>query len=110
MSYLLTVVLPIVVIICLFIVVYRFVTKAFDDKKEDKIAHAVPYITDHGTILKKRYTHWGDFNNTYYLSFQSDSGVVNEFEIDGNDYNLILEGDTGIITTQGSRFIGFELD
>lgn len=47
-------------------------------------------------------------HTTYYVTFQFDSGDRAEFIVDGSQYGIIVEGDVGTLTFQGTRFISFE--
>lgn len=43
----------------------------------------------------------------YYVTFQVDSGDRVEFVMSGNEYGLLCEGDSGILSFQGTRYLGF---
>lgn len=45
---------------------------------------------------------------TYYVTFQVESGDRMEFEVDGSDYGLLVQGDIGKLNFQGTRYLGFE--
>ena len=45
---------------------------------------------------------------SYYVTFEVESGDRMEFEVCGEEYGLIVEGDQGKLTFQGTRFLGFE--
>ena len=45
---------------------------------------------------------------TYYVTFQVESGDRMELEVDGSDYGMLVEGDTGKLSFQGTRYLGFE--
>ena len=45
---------------------------------------------------------------TYYATFQVESGDRMELEVDGSDYGMLVEGDTGKLSFQGTRYLGFE--
>lgn len=45
---------------------------------------------------------------TYYVTFEFESGDRSEFHVSGKEYGLISEGDTGILSFQGSRYLGFQ--
>lgn len=47
-------------------------------------------------------------SNTYYMTFQFDSGDRMEFIVPSDVYGLCAEGDFGNLTFQGTRFISFE--
>ena len=45
---------------------------------------------------------------SYYVTFQVESGDRMEFEVDGSDYGLLMQGDIGKLSFQGTRYLGFE--
>ena len=44
----------------------------------------------------------------YYVTFQVESGDRFELSVDGAEFGLIVEGDRGKLTFQGTRFLGFD--
>lgn len=44
----------------------------------------------------------------YYVTFEVSSGDRMEFEVSGDDYGLLVDGDYGDLSFQGTRFLGFE--
>lgn len=79
-----------------------------------------PRLTVEATVVAKRGNttrhhhngasghHYHTYNNTYYATFQFDSGDRVELQMPGNEFGLIVEGDKGKLTFQGTRFLGFE--
>lgn len=57
-------------------------------------------------MSNKRYS-GRDYTN-YYATFQFESGDRMELELKGYEYGMIVEGDKGKLTFQGSRYLGFE--
>lgn len=47
-------------------------------------------------------------STTYYVTFQFDSGDRTEFTLSGSEFGLLAEQDTGLLTFQGTRYLGFE--
>lgn len=47
-------------------------------------------------------------STTYYVTFQVESGDRMEFHITGQEYGLLVEGDKGNLSFQGTRYLGFE--
>ena len=47
-------------------------------------------------------------STSYYVTFQVESGDRMEFEVDGSDYGLLVQGDIGKLSFQGTRYLGFE--
>lgn len=44
----------------------------------------------------------------YYVTFEVESGDRMELELQGHEYGLLVEGDRGKLTFQGTRYLGFE--
>ena len=44
----------------------------------------------------------------YYATFQVESGDRMEFSLTGPEYGMLLEGDSGKLSFQGPRYLGFE--
>lgn len=47
-------------------------------------------------------------STSYYVTFQVESGDRMELNVAGQEYGLLVEGDRGNLTFQGTRFHGFE--
>lgn len=47
-------------------------------------------------------------STSYYVTFQVESGDRMEFSVDGSEYGLLVEGDRGRLSFQGTRYLGFE--
>ena len=77
-----------------------------------------PKLTVPVTIVAKRtnvshHHHAGENHHhhtstTYYVTFQVESGDRMEFHVPGHEYGMLIEGDTGSLTFQGTRYLGFE--
>ena len=52
--------------------------------------------------------HTGRGDMLYYVTFQVESGDRMELQLSGSQYGLIVEGDRGTLTFQGTRFLNFE--
>lgn len=44
---------------------------------------------------------------SYYVAFELGSGERREFEVEGEEYGVLVEGDRGSLTHQGTRYKGF---
>ena len=53
-------------------------------------------------------THMSHTSTTYYVTFQVESGDRMELQLSGQEYGLIIDGDRGLLTFQGTRFLSFE--
>lgn len=44
----------------------------------------------------------------YYVTFQFESGDRLELAVDGTEFGMLVEGDEGKLTFQGTRYLSFE--
>lgn len=47
-------------------------------------------------------------STTYYAAFEFDGGDRMELRLSGRAYGLLAEGDAGLLTFQGTRFLDFQ--
>ena len=75
-----------------------------------------PRLTVQATVVAKRHStshhHHGTemhmHHTTYYATFQVESGDRMELLIPGTQFSYLVEGDTGKLNFQGTRFISFD--
>lgn len=74
-----------------------------------------PRLTVPATVLAKRtnvsrhhHQNHATHSTTYYVTFQVESGDRMELQMAGHEYGLLVEGDQGKLTFQGTRFLSFE--
>ena len=79
-----------------------------------------PRLTVPATVVAKRtnvtrHRHGGanghhhhHTSTSYYVTFQVDSGDRMELDMAGEEYGLLVEGDRGNLSFQGTRYLGFE--
>ena len=63
-------------------------------------------------VVDKRTEVWGgagdaSANTNYYITFEFEDRTRKEFYVKPNQYGLIVVGDQGELTYQGTRFVGF---
>ena len=98
-------------------IVGTFVSKAKRERKNDQS----PRVTADAKVVSKRmqvgqnrqssgdndmmrsYTY-----SKYFVTFEFESGDRLELPVDGSDYGLLVEGDTGKLSFQGTRYLGFQ--
>ncbi len=89
-------------------------------KQWNKNNHS-PRLTVPATIVAKRADvsrhrhrshntgmHHTSRSTTYFVTFQVESGDRMELQMAGHEYGLLIEGDRGLLTFQGTRYLGFE--
>jgi len=80
-----------------------------------------PIVPVQAKIVAKRAEHSSSYMNgditgasgtmhhtSYYTTFEFINGERLEISVAGDEYGLLAEGDEGILSFQGTRFIGFE--
>ena len=77
-----------------------------------------PHLTVDARVLAKRHDvsrrrsagehHHYHTANSYFVTFEVASGDRMELQLQGHEYGLLIEGDTGKLTFQGTRYLGFE--
>ena len=70
-----------------------------------------PRLTVPAAVVGKRMkvSHHNDSGSTrYYVTFEVDSGDRMEFAVTGPEYGMLIEGDRGSLSFQGTRYLGFE--
>lgn len=79
-----------------------------------------PRLTVEARVVTKREDvgvhHHNDVNGTmhathstwYYVTFEVESGDRIELEVNGTEYGMLVDGDYGKLSFQGTRYLGFE--
>ena len=111
---------PIMFFIVFIIVIGTFIMTALKGIGEWNKNNNSPRLTVAASVVAKRqnvsYSHHGKVNNmsgvngyhtSYYVTFQVQSGDRMEFAVSGSQYGMLVEGDYGQLSFQGSRYLGF---
>lgn len=77
-----------------------------------------PRLTAEATVVSKRthvsHHHQAGENQhhhsstSYYVTFEVASGDRMEFHVNSSEYGLLIEGDQGRLTFQGTRYLSFD--
>ncbi|OMC72441.1 hypothetical protein BK126_01585 [Paenibacillus sp. FSL H7-0326] len=75
--------------------------------------NAAERMTEEARVLARRtYVSGGSGDSSartsYYITFERGDGQRTELQVKDEEYGLIVEGDRGILSYQGTRFLGFE--
>lgn len=70
-------------------------------------------VTAKRTNVSHHHTGTGDHahmstSTSYYAAFEVESGDRMEFKLSGQEYGMLAEGDRGILSFQGTRFLSFD--
>lgn len=108
---------PIMFITIFVIVIGGFIFTAVRGVSTWSKNNSSPVLTVEATVATKRtnVSHHHNNNNTmhsssstsYYVTFQVESGDRIELQVDGREYGMLVEGDKGKLTFQGTRYKEF---
>lgn len=115
-------VIPAIVTIGFVIVFITILVRAVQGAAKWKRNNASPVLTVDAQIVTKRadvryhrHHHGSDHamhhtssSTTYYATFQVESGDRLELKVPDMEYGLLVEGDRGKLTFQGTRYQGFQ--
>lgn len=102
------------------VVIAMFVVTAIRGISQWNRNNHSPRLTVAATVVAKRantshdsyrkgdgHMHHGSYT-TYYVTFQVDSGDRMELMVTGSEYGMLVAGDRGMLSFQGTRYLGFE--
>ena len=99
------------------IVIVMFILSFARTIKQWKKNNDSPRLTVYATVVDKikDITYYDNpktairsASSNYYVTFQVESGDRIALEVSREEYGIILEGDSGKLTFQGTRYISFE--
>lgn len=111
-------IVPMIVVVGFVLVFGMFIIIAVRGIGEWSKNNQSPVLNVEAKVVSKRqdfsYSDTAGDNNihhssstSYYVTFEVESGDRMEFHVRGSDYGMIVEGDHGKLTFQGTRFLGF---
>lgn len=100
-----------------FVVFFVIIVSAMRSVIQWSKNNASPVLTVDAKVVTKRenvdHHHSGNNNmamhtsSTYYATFEVESGDRIELQVSGSEYGMLVEGDSGKLTFQGTRYKGF---
>ena len=102
------------------LVIVMFVVTAVRGIRQWNKNNNSPRLTVPATVVDKRTNvthlhhngagghHHHHTSITYYVTFQVDRGDRMELQVNGTECGMLIEGDRGELSFQGTRYLGFE--
>lgn len=114
----------IMVLLVFFVVISAFVVIFIKGIGQWNRNNHSPRLTVPATVITKRtnvshhhHHHAGEAggmyhtsSTSYYATFQVDSGDRMELSVSGTEYGMLAEGDRGMLSFQGTRYLSFDRD
>ncbi len=115
-------IVPVIVIIGFVFVFGTIIVRGIRSAQQWKQNNDSPVLTVPATVVAKRadvsYHHHHNHDmhamnhsyssTSYYVTFQVESGDRMELRIKDVEYGMLVEGDTGMLTIQGKRYLQFD--
>lgn len=114
-------IVPVIVAVGFVVVLGMVVFNAVQGAARWKKNNDSPVLTVEAEVVAKRmdvqtWRHAGDEHGMghtssrtdYYATFQVESGDRMEFQVPDTEYGMLVEGDRGRLTFQGTRYQGFQ--
>lgn len=113
-------IVPIFIAICCISVIGIIIFRVIQSVKTNNKNNNSPILTVEAKIVTKRADvsyrthHRNDSmdmhssSTMYFVGFEVESGDRLEFQVTGNEYGLLVEGDKGKLTFQGTRYKEFK--
>ncbi len=116
---------PVIVVIGFIVVFGTMIAGLFSAAKQRRYNRSQPVLTVDAKVVSKRgdtsyHTHHHgtpgeaghhttrSSSTSYYATFEVESGDRMEFMVTGQESGMLVEGDTGRLTFQGTDYKGFE--
>ncbi|MBQ8730436.1 MAG: DUF2500 domain-containing protein [Lachnospiraceae bacterium] len=101
-----------VIMLVIMLVIFAVIVITIFSKTNTSIHNNnAPRITVDAVVIGKRQDmtrHSESYAQTkYFVAFQADDGRRVELEMEGQQYGLLIEGDYGKLTFQGTKYLGF---
>lgn len=111
MEIFVSIIFPLMFCLVLGIIVYTY---ARNIKTWNKNNHS-PRLTVESKVVAKRHAVTGRTDSanltglySYFVTFEFESGDRLELPVNGNEFGMLVEGDKGKLTFQGTRYIDFK--
>jgi hypothetical protein len=112
-------VMPIFMVVVFLIVIGGFIFAIFSGIRTWNYNNAQPVLSVLAKIISKRTNvssnmhndngmHHHSSSTSYYVTFEVESGDRMELHVTGDEFGMLVEGDIGKLTFQGTRYKGFE--
>ena len=90
------------------IILTTIVLSAMRRNGEAKKNDSAPVVQTPARLVSRRFRELKeDFAPGYYLTFETADGPLPEFSVSAQTYAAVREGDSGLLTYQRKRFLGF---
>ncbi|HEY9602136.1 MAG TPA: DUF2500 domain-containing protein [Allocoleopsis sp.] len=102
------IIVPIFIVIGFIIILGRTLFAAIKALAERQHNNRQPIVFVTAQVVAKRIKASGSTSTYYYCTFEDEHSNRHEFCVSGSEYGLLVEGDLGVLTYQGTRYHYFQ--
>ena len=97
-------------VITVFVITFATIFKQWNkNNKSPRLTVNAKVVAKRNHISRRRSgKHGYTTSSSYYVTFEVESGDRMELHVPSLEYGLLIEGDTGLLTFQGTRYLSFE--
>ncbi|MBD2260519.1 DUF2500 domain-containing protein [Pseudanabaena sp. FACHB-2040] len=112
----LSIIVPLFIVVIFIVVVVGLLVAIFKAIAQWRHNNLQPISSERAQVVAKRTrvsghnsSHYNSRTTTfYYCTFEDERGTRHEFQVSGPEYGLLVEGDLGRLSYQGTRYKGFQ--
>ena len=105
-------ILPVMFVITFAIIFFIIIAAIVSSLRTNARNDAAPRLKSQAKVVSRRTNvhgiHGGSTSTDYYITFEFEQGSRQEFQVNDYEYGTLIEGDSGMLEHQGSRYLGFE--
>lgn len=93
--------------------IIKSISVSMHNNKQPIIPVEAKIVTKRYDVSHRRHHHADNMHHhssstSYYVTFEMANGERMELKVPSNEFGMLVEGDTGTLQFQGTRFISFE--
>ena len=94
--------------VAFFSILIRSIGEWFKNNASPRLTVPAKVVTKRDYHHRHRHGGLNHHSTHYYVTFEVESGDRMELSLSGHEYGMLVEGDTGRLTFQGTRYLSFE--
>ncbi len=91
-----------------FVILFKGIAGWHKNNKSPRLTVPAVVVAKRASTAHHHHHHNHVVSTNYYATFQFESGDRMELAVNGSEYGMIAEGDSGRLTFQGTRYLNFE--
>lgn len=86
----------------------KIISQWHKNNNSPRLSVNVKVVAKRAHTSRHHHEHHVHHSTSYYVTFEVESGDRMELHVPSSEYGMLVEGDEGILTFQGTRYLGFE--